>query len=52
MSRKQKDLRIKITNRNNIDKAKETKTERNQIMHKIKRKRIEQKEKDLDNKVK
>ena len=51
MSRKQKDLRIQISNCNNIDKAKEMKTERNQIMHRIKRKLIELKEKDLDNKV-
>ena len=52
MSSKQKDLRIQISNCNNIDKVKEMKTERNQLLHKIKRKLIEQKEKDLDNKIK
>ena len=52
MSKDQKMLRIKISNCDNVDKAKQMKTKRNQIIHEIKRKLINLKEIDLDKKVK
>ena len=47
MSKDQKMLRIKIGNCDNVDKAKQMKTKRNQIIHEIKRKLINLKEIEL-----
>ena len=52
MSEKQKELRIRINNCKVIDKRKEMKSERNRILHNIKKTIIEDKEKQLDEKIK
>ena len=52
MSEEQKQLRMKISNTDDLGKMKAMKSERNQILHKIQKRIIELRDKEIDNKIK